>query len=361
MKRIAVLLLAFVLLLSIGCHNQTGPEPGPAEEPTPEPSCREAILGDWEFHSILIGRELLDPAVIGLESSVSFYANGAGTMKAWSGDDVHEDVFTYTVSGNGITMLDEDNDPMTAVYDPDTDTLILEEENMSIVLVRKTAEPDPTPGSVPTPELPEEPDWTKAELTEETDDAGRTMIVITAAIPAGATLRIFFPHQDDYMYTNTERQTKARRVKIPVEVFYPNTPLEQSTVVITPAVTITTADGVGHEVDCPSFTHTFPMLLLAIDSPGEVTEDGFYAKADETGVYHLYGMMLSDEEGMPAVDTGVTLTVNGTETPVYEGGIFAVDLKLEGGAPTTYVLVAEKADYMTVTVTVIVEPGVSET
>jgi uncharacterized lipoprotein NlpE involved in copper resistance len=359
MKRITVLLLAFVLLLSIGCHNQTGPEPEPAEAPTPEPteapSCREAILGDWEFHSILIGRERLDPAVLGLESSFSFYANGAGMVKAWRGDDVHEDVFTYTVSGNEITMLDEDNDPMTAVYDPDTDTLILEEENLSIVLVRKTAEPDPTP------EPSEEPDWTKAELTEETDDAGGTLIVITAAIPAGATLRIFFPHQDDYTYTNTGRQTAARRVKIPVEVFFPNTPLEQSTVEITPAVTVTTADGVEHEVDCPSFTHTFPMLLLAIDSDGDPGKDAFRAKADETGVYHLYGMVLSGEEGMPAVDAGVTLTVNGEETPVYEGGIFHAELKLEGGAPTTYVLTAEKNNYMTVTVTVIVEPDLSDT
>jgi hypothetical protein len=360
MKKLAAVLLALVCLLSSGCHNRVDPETAP----TPEPSYLDAILGEWEFHSILIGRQLFDPAAFGIDSTLSFYPNGAGVFKAQRGDDVKESVFRYTVSGSEITMLDEENETQIVTYDPETDTLCMEEENMSIVLVRKIAEPDPTPGSGPTPEPPEEPDWTKAELTEETDDDGRTMIMITASIPAGATLRIFFPHQDDYTWTNTERQTAARRVKIPVEVFYPNVPLEQSTVEITPVVTITTADGVGHEVDCPSFTHTFPMLLLAIDSPGEATEDGFIAKADETGVCHLYGMLLTsgtEPSDAGPVEAGVTLTVNGTEIPVYAGGIFATDLPLVDGAPTTYVLVAEKADYMTVTVTVIVEPGVSET
>lgn len=353
MKKLAAVLLALVCLLSSGCHNRVDPETAP----TPEPSYLDAILGEWEFHSILIGRQLFDPAAFGIDSTLSFYANGAGVFKAQRGDDVKESVFRYTVSGSEITMLDEENETQIVTYDPETDTLCMEEEDMSIVLVRKTAEPDPTPEPEPTPES----DWTKAALEEETDPDGGTLIVITASIPAGATLRIYFPYQADYEFTNGESQLKKRRVKIPVEVFYPNAPLEQNVVVITPAVTLTTADGEEYAVECPSFTHTFPMLLLAIDSPGEVTEDGFYAKADETGVYHLYGMMLSDEEGMPAVDTGVRLTVNGTETPVYEGGFFAVDLKLTDGAPKTFVLTAEKNNYMTVTVTVIVEPGVSET
>ena len=363
MKRVAAILLSLLLLLSFGCRAKFDPETAPTEAPTPEPteepSCLDAILGEWEISSILIGRELLDAETLGMASTLSFFENGAGTVKAWKGDDVYETVFTYTVSGNEITMLDEDNEAQFAVYDPDTDTLCMEHENLSVAFMRKTGESGGPPA--PTPEPSEEPDWTKAVLTEETDDAGGTLIVITAAIPAGATLRIFFPHQADYEYVNMERQTAARRIKIPVEVFFPNAPLEEQTLTITPEVIITTADGAEHAVDCPSFTHTFPMLLLAIDSPGEARTDAFHAKADAAGVYHLYGMVLSDEEGMPAVDAGVTLTVNGTEIPVYEGGVFWTDLTLEDGAPTTYVLIAEKNDYMTVTVTVIVEPNASDT
>ena len=350
MKRFAVLLLALVCLLSSGCHNPTGPE----SAPTPEPSCREAILGDWEFHSILIGRQLLDPGTLGIDSTLSFYANGAGVLKAQRGGDVQEGVFTYTVSGNEITMLDEDNEPMTAVYDPETDTLCMEEENMSIVLVRKTAEPDPTPE--PTPE----PDWTKATLERETTEDGVGMVAITVWIPAGATVTIDFPHQDDYTYTNADTRMNPRRVKIPVEVFLPNEPLDEALLTITPRITVTTADGVEHAVECPSFSYEAPMLLLAIDSTGEATGDGFYAKADASGVYHLMGMVLTDEEGTPAADAGVTLTVNGTEIPVYAGGVFLADLPIADGAPTRFVLRAEKNDHLTVTVTVIVEPTVSD-
>ena len=57
----------------------------------------------------------------------------------------------------------------------------------------------------------------------------------------------------------------------------------------------------------------------------------------------------------------MTLTVNGTEIPVHAGGIFATDLPLVDGAPTTYVFVAEKNNYLTVEVAVTVVPNVSDT
>ena len=124
---------------------------------------------------------------------------------------------------------------------------------------------------------------------------------------------------------------------------------------------VTDADGTAYAVDCPSFTQEFPMLLLAVDSEGEARGDAFHAKADADGVYRLYGMVLSSGEGMPAVDTGVELTVNGTQIAVYEGGLFFVDLPLVDGASTTYVLAAQKNDYVSGTTTVIVEPDGSDT
>lgn len=225
-----------------------------------------------------------------------------------------------------------------------------------------TPEPTAVPTVEPQPsEAPEDHDlWKSVHLDREEDDAGHEMIVITAAIPAGATLRILFPNQDDYSHTNTEGVSKLRRVKIPVEVFFPNEPLDCATLTITPQVTITTADGTEHAMECPSFTHTFPMLLLAFDSEGEASEGAYNVRADRDGVYHLYGMMLSSEEGMPSVDVGVRLTVNGTEIVVYQGGIFYTELSCVGNAPTTYTLIAEKDNYMTVTVDVIVSPDTTD-
>ncbi|MBQ4423661.1 MAG: hypothetical protein II872_05015 [Clostridia bacterium] len=356
MKKLAAVLLALVCLLSSGCHNRVDPETAP----TPEPSYLDAILGEWEFHSILIGRQLFDPAAFGIDSTLSFYPNGAGVFKAQRGDDVKESVFRYTVSGSEITMLDEENETQIVTYDPETDTLCMEEENMSIVLVRKTAEPDPTPEPEPTPES----DWTKAALEYETTEKGAGMVLITARIPAGATLRIVLPHQDDYTWTNDADKTVPRKVKIPVECFFPQTPLDEEMLTLTPEITLTTADGAEHAVECPPFSVEVPKLLLAIDSSGEATEDGFIAKADETGVYHLYGMLLTsgtEPSDAGPVEAGVTLTVNGTEIPVYAGGIFATDLPLVDGAPTTYVFVAEKNNYLTVEVAVTVVPNVSDT
>ena len=371
MKKWLAGLLALALLCTFGCRlnrDEAAVEPesapdtqetsAPIEEPTPvpteAPSCLAAILGDWEIASVEIGGTVHDPEAVGMQSELSFYPNGAGKLNAWVGEDMHGGVFVYTVSGNTITLVDEENDGQTVTYDPITDTLRMEHEDAAVVFVRKADTLEPAPEA--TPEPTETPDWRSVQLDREEDDAGRTMIVITAAIPAGATLRILFSHQDDYSYTNAEDVLKLRRVKIPVEVFFPNEPLDRTTLTITPQVTVTTADGTEHAVACPSFTHTFPMLLLAFDSDGEASEGAYNVRADRDGVYHLYGMMLSSEEGMPSVDAGVRLTVNGAEIAVYQGGIFFADLGVIDNAPTTYTLIAEKDNYMTVTVDVIVSP-----
>ena len=209
-------------------------------------------------------------------------------------------------------------------------------------------------GKAAEPYLATATDWTQATLEPYTDDDGNEMVAITVLIPAGATLRIAFPHQDDYVYTNTKSEEAYRRVKIPVAVFYPNEPLDEAELTIAPQVTVTAADGTEHAVDCPSFEHTFPMLLLAIDSEGDPRKDAFYAIADKDGVYRLLGTMLG-EDSKP-IDVGIRLTANDTELVVYMGGIFFADLPCVGNAPTTYVLTAEKNDYMRVRVTVIVLP-----
>lgn len=367
MKKWLAWLLALILLYTAGCtmkRDEAVMEPESPHEtretpvPTEEPSCLAAILGDWEIASVEIGGTIHDPESVGMQSEFSFYQNGAGKLNAWVGEDMHGGVFVYTVSGNMITLVDEENDEQTVIYDPITDTLRMEHEDAAVVFVRKADTPEPALEA--TPESTETQDWKSVQLDREEDDTGHTMIVITAAIPAGATLRILFPHQDDYSYTNAEDVLKLRKVKIPVEVFFPNEPLDCTTLTITPQVTITTADGTEHAAECPSFTHEFPMLLLAFDSEGEASEGVFNVKADRDGVYQLIGMMLSSEDGMPSVDIGVRLTVNGTEVVVYEHGIFFADLQLVDNAPTTYTLVAEKDNYMTVTVDVIVSPGASD-
>ena len=49
--------------------------------------------------------------------------------------------------------------------------------------------------------------------------------------------------------------------------------------------------------------------------------------------------------------------VNGEQVILYEGCIFIADLKVIGNAPTTYEIVAEMDNFVTVTATVVVLPS----
>ena len=358
MKKSMILALA-LLLCTVGCSLKWYEalwEPESAQitrepsVPTEAPSCLDAILGDWKIVYVEIGGTIHDPESVGMQSEFSFYPNGAGKLNAWTGEDVHSTIFVYTVSGNTIMLVDEENDRQTVIYDPDTDTLRMKRDHAAVVFVRKADEPEPTPE--PTPVPTEEPDWKSVQMDRQEDDRGNDMIVITAAIPAGATFRILFPNQDDYTYTNRESEQTLRKVKIPVEVFFPNTPLETAEWEIAPHVTMTTADGTEYEIACDSFTYTFPTLSLEITSPFETAEDGsIHVKAGENGHYSLTGTVS---------DPGAEVTVNGVVTVVYVGGKFMYGFKFPDTATEdtveTITITATKNNCMTASLTIVVEP-----
>ena len=82
-------------------------------------------------------------------------------------------------------------------------------------------------------------------------------------------------------------------------------------------------------------------------------EDGvFTATADENGTYTLWGKVKS-----VTGCEGARVFVNGEQVILYEGCIFIADLKVIGNAPTTYEIVAEMDNFVTVTATVVVLPS----
>ena len=353
---ILALTLMLALLCTVGCsliRRVAATEPDSAQEtqetpaPTEAPSCLDAILGDWKIVYVEIGGTIRDPESVGMQSEFSFYPNGAGKLEAGVGEDVHGGIFVYTVSGNTITIVDEENDEQTVIYDPDADTLRMEHDDAAVVFVRKTGD-----ASEAASEPAEEPDWKSVQLEKTVDDTGHEMIVITAAIPAGATYRILFPNQDDYTYINTEEKLIYRKVRVPVEIFFPNTPLETAEWEIAPHMTMTTADGTEYEIACDSFTYTFPTLSLEITSPFETAEDGsIRVKAGEYGYYSLTGTVS---------DPSAEVTVNGVETAVYLGGKFMYDFKFPDTATEdtveTITITATKKNCMTASLTIVVEP-----
>ena len=159
-----------------------------------------------------------------------------------------------------------------------------------------TAEPEPEPTAEPEPEPTAEPEpepdegWKTAELEKETTETGSEVVEIRVVVPAGATLRIAFPYQDDYIFTNDSGTSSNRIVKIPIEVFLPQEPLsEGETLTVTPQLTITTADGTEHAIECPSFTYTAPEAfgpknLIGMWTLTTVHVEGMTLKAADLGV-----------------------------------------------------------------------------
>ena len=111
-------------------------------------------------------------------------------------------------------------------------------------------EPQTTPEAVP--------DEKTATLLEYVDENGKDIVAITVLVPAHASMTIDFPHQDDYKAVNDHDVAYPRKVNIPVEIFYPNAPVETSSYTIQPTSTVTNVDGSSYNVECPSFTKNFP-------------------------------------------------------------------------------------------------------
>jgi thiol-disulfide isomerase/thioredoxin len=192
-----------------------------------------------------------------------------------------------------------------------------------------------------------EPFPTEVNLEDYIDESYGRMISITAVVPAHATLRIAFPNQEDYTYRNDEDRAIMRKVKMPVEVFYSNMPLDEAEQIFTPRVTIETEDGQSVLMDCASFTTTFPELHLELS--GYVPEkDGVYhVPVNGDGVFPLTGRV---------EDPTAEVSVNGLTLAIYEGGIFLADLALENGQATTYEIRAEKGNCVSAVITVVLEP-----
>ena len=185
--------------------------------------------------------------------------------------------------------------------------------------------PEPEITSAPATEAPVSgPVIEDAILQEYIDANGNDMILITVTIPAMSTIRIDFPHQTDYEVVNNEEKISQRIIKIPVEVFYKNAPLTEATVVFTPDITITTADGTVHQVPCASFTRTFPKLNITVIEP--VPDEDGVIMAPESNVVQIRGSV--DPAPDPIPDA---ITVNGVSTTVYEGGSFMYEYHLADG------------------------------
>ena len=197
----------------------------------------------------------------------------------------------------------------------------------------------------------ETPDEKTATLLEYVDESGKDYVAITVLVPAHGSMTIDFPHQEDYKAANDKDVAYPRRVNIPVEVFYPNAPVEVGTQSIQPSITCTNADGSTYQVECPSFTKNLPELAITLTSP-IAKEDGSIMAA-EGNVLHIEGKMSPFDYNLAP-----SVTVNGVAYNVYEGGVFMLDYTMTGSEAETVEIVATQNNYVTATESLTVDPYV---
>lgn len=170
-------------------------------------------------------------------------------------------------------------------------------------------------------EVPSSPDEKTAQLQEIIDENNKEWISISSIVPAHSTLTIYLPHQDDYVFVNEDDKPITKKVRVQVEAFYPDQPLEDTTVEFRPDITIKSPDGSTYKVDCASFTRTFPKLSITITAP--IPEGDEPVMAPESNEIHIQGMI---------DDPSAKITVDGKEVAIYQGGVFMYDYRFPSDA-----------------------------
>lgn len=196
-----------------------------------------------------------------------------------------------------------------------------------------------------------QPDEKVATLLEYVDDSGKDYVAITVLVPAHGSVTIDFPHQDDYQWTNDKDVAYPRRINIPVEIFYPNEPVDSASLTVQPKITINTQVGSTYEVACPSFTRTLPTLSISLTSPLS-REDGSYMAA-EGNVVRIEGKM-SPYDYLQSP----TMWINGVAYPVYDDGVFMQDYNLNGASAETLEIKVTQNNHVTASETFTVDPYV---
>ena len=117
------------------------PTPEPTEEPTPEPTeepKKEAgIVGKWQMNAMESADQSFDAATLaafGIEIIFDFREDGTVDITAY-GDTVSN---TYTFADNVVVVTEESGDTK-GVYDPETATIVFEQDGVKLTFVRMDA------------------------------------------------------------------------------------------------------------------------------------------------------------------------------------------------------------------------------
>lgn len=117
------------------------PTPEPTETPTPEPTQKpfgaEDVYGVWSATKILYGDSIINTADLGAEVYFEFREDGTVYCVSSSVDDYDEETMAFEVEGTEVIFHDRVSD-VTGVYDPETDTIAVEQESGGMFILERT-------------------------------------------------------------------------------------------------------------------------------------------------------------------------------------------------------------------------------
>lgn len=210
-----------------------------------------------------------------------------------------------------------------------------------------TTEPSDAPvDAEQSTEAPSNPN--EVVLKETVSEAGDACVSLSIRTPVGYKATIVLPNREDnYEISNTQETPVDFNVEVPKSEFYPNAPLTESTVALTPVIYLTAPDGTRTDLTVPSFYETFPTLSIQLESP--VRDENGAIMAGVGNVIHIKGTV---------ADHKVVLTANDEQQTVYSGGVFEFDYTLASEEPEMIKLIATNENYVTAELEFMVDPYV---
>jgi len=155
MKKYRIIVLALVLvLMMVACSNQKAES---TAEPTDEPKKDSSLVGTWMINAVEGKGQSFNAtmlAAFGIQITFDFHEDGIVDITAY-GDTTSG---MYTFADNVVVVTDDTGDTK-GVYDPETDTIVLDDDGEMLTLVRT--------GSEASIEPTQEPEQTPVDMTAE--------------------------------------------------------------------------------------------------------------------------------------------------------------------------------------------------
>ena len=122
-----LVLLAMCQMVGCGDDNDKATSPGPEGE----------LVGTWKLVSVTEEGETMFAADVGLETIITYRADGTWSSTMKMEEETESGEGTYTISGNKLTTTEEGEEPETVTFSISGKTLTVTDEDGAVMTFQK--------------------------------------------------------------------------------------------------------------------------------------------------------------------------------------------------------------------------------